>query len=51
VRAAIGSRVPSARTPSRSAPDGPAFTPDDVIEFHYLLEDDTYIREFLAERS
>jgi predicted RNA-binding Zn-ribbon protein involved in translation (DUF1610 family) len=31
------------------APQGPAFTPDDVIEFHYLLEDDTYIREFLAE--
>jgi predicted RNA-binding Zn-ribbon protein involved in translation (DUF1610 family) len=37
--------------PIERAPDGPAFTPDDVIEFHYLLEDDTYIREFLAERS
>jgi len=32
-------------------PPGPAFTPDDVIEFHYLLEDDAYIREFFAERS
>jgi predicted RNA-binding Zn-ribbon protein involved in translation (DUF1610 family) len=32
-------------------PQGPAFTPDDVIEFHYLLEDDAYIREFFAERS
>jgi len=21
---------------------------DDVIEFHYLLQDDAYIREFLA---
>ena len=27
---------------------GPAFTTDDVIEFHYLLEDDAYIRDFLA---
>jgi predicted RNA-binding Zn-ribbon protein involved in translation (DUF1610 family) len=27
---------------------GPAFTVDDVIEFHYLLEDDGYIQEFLA---
>jgi predicted RNA-binding Zn-ribbon protein involved in translation (DUF1610 family) len=33
------------------SPQGPAFTPDDVIEFHYLLEDDSYIREFFAERS
>jgi hypothetical protein len=24
------------------------FTADDVIEFHFLLEDDTYLREFLA---
>jgi hypothetical protein len=39
------------RMPAERAPDGPAFTPDDVIEFHYLLEDDAYIREFLAERS
>jgi len=27
---------------------GPPFTADDVIEFHYLLEDDASIREFLA---
>lgn len=27
---------------------GPAFTTDDVIEFHYLLEDEGYIRNFLA---
>ena len=27
---------------------GPALTIDDVIEFHFLLEDDAYIREFLA---
>jgi predicted RNA-binding Zn-ribbon protein involved in translation (DUF1610 family) len=27
---------------------GPPFTIDDVIEFHFLLEDDSSIREFLA---
>ncbi len=27
---------------------GPPFSIDDVIEFHYLLEDDHYIAEFLA---
>ena len=27
------------------------FTADDVIEFHYLLEDDAYIREFFAKRG
>lgn len=32
-------------------PSGPSFTPDDVIEFHYLLEDDAYIREFFANRG
>jgi predicted RNA-binding Zn-ribbon protein involved in translation (DUF1610 family) len=36
--------------PLEQAPEGPAFTPDDVIEFHYLLEDDAYIREFFVER-
>lgn len=34
--------------PARSLPAGPRFTADDVIEFHYLLEDDRYIEEFLA---
>ena len=29
-------------------PQGPAFSVDDVIEFHFLLQDDAYIREFLA---
>ena len=29
-------------------PTGPVFSIDDVIEFHYLLEDDRYIRDFLA---
>ena len=34
--------------PRGPLPSGPAFSIDDVIEFHYLLEDDAYIREFLA---
>lgn len=32
----------------RSIPVGPAFTIDDVIEFHFLLQDDRYIQDFLA---
>ena len=27
---------------------GPPISADDLIEFHYLLEDDAYIREFMA---
>jgi hypothetical protein len=34
--------------PLEIAPDGPSFTIDDVIEFHFLLEDDAYLRDFLA---
>jgi predicted RNA-binding Zn-ribbon protein involved in translation (DUF1610 family) len=34
--------------PIEQASDGPAFTIDDVIEFHFLLEDDRYLKEFLA---
>jgi predicted RNA-binding Zn-ribbon protein involved in translation (DUF1610 family) len=30
------------------APEGPALSADDLIEFHYLLEDDRYIQDFLA---
>jgi predicted RNA-binding Zn-ribbon protein involved in translation (DUF1610 family) len=30
------------------APAGPAFTIDDVIDFHFRLQDDRYIQEFLA---
>ncbi len=30
------------------APDGPALTADDLIEFHFLLEQDGYIQDFLA---
>ena len=29
-------------------PQGPPLTVDDVIEFHFLLQDDSYIAEFVA---
>ncbi len=35
--------------PSRVLPDGPAFSIDDVIEFHFLLQDDRYINGFLHQ--
>jgi hypothetical protein len=31
-------------------PDGPSFTIDDLIEFHFMLEDDSHIQEFLAKQ-
>jgi hypothetical protein len=34
--------------PRGPLPQGPPFDVDDIIEFHYLLEDDRYIAEFLA---
>jgi len=34
--------------PRGQMPQGPPFSIDDVIEFHYLLEDDRQIQEFLA---
>ena len=33
---------------ARSLPAGPAFSIDDVIEFHFLLQDDRYIQDFFA---
>ena len=32
----------------RNIPAGPAFSIDDVIEFHFLLQDDRYIQDFFA---
>jgi hypothetical protein len=32
----------------RATPLGPVFTIDDVIEFHFLLQDDRYIQDFFA---
>ena len=34
--------------PGRVTPAGPAFSIDDVIEFHFLLQDDRYIQDFFA---
>lgn len=33
---------------SELLPAGPAFTIDDVIDFHFNLQDDRYIQDFLA---
>jgi hypothetical protein len=37
-----------AEDPRGPLPQGPPFSIDDVIEFHYLLEDDRYIADFVA---
>ena len=34
--------------PRGSLPPRPGFTADDLIDFHFLLEDERYIEEFLA---
>ena len=52
-RAAAGDPIPGSlfdQEPLENIPSatGPSFTIDDVIEFHFLLEDDRYIQEFLA---
>jgi hypothetical protein len=39
-----------ARDPRGPLPSGPTFTADDLIDFHYLLEDDRYIEDFLASQ-
>jgi predicted RNA-binding Zn-ribbon protein involved in translation (DUF1610 family) len=36
------------RDPRGDLPPGPAFTLDDLIDFHFLLEDDRYIKESFA---
>ena len=36
--------------PRGALPDGPSFTIDDLIEFHFMLEDDRHIQEFLAKQ-
>ncbi len=39
---------PSVEDPRGPLPTGPAFTIDDVIDFHFRLLDDAYIREAFA---
>lgn len=34
--------------PRGPLPDGPALTIDDLIEFHFQLQDDRYIQDFLS---
>lgn len=40
---------PAAHPPPRSTE--PAFTADDVIDFHFMLDDDDYIRRFFASQT
>jgi hypothetical protein len=37
-----------AEDPRGPLPPGPTFSIDDVIDFHFRLEDDRYIEQFLA---
>jgi hypothetical protein len=34
--------------PGRDLPNGPPLCYDDLLEFHFLLQDDRYIEDFLA---
>ncbi len=36
--------------PMDTPPDGPAFTLDDLLDFHFLLRDDRHIEEFLERQ-
>jgi hypothetical protein len=36
--------------PRPPLPDAPTFTIDDLIDFHFRLQDDSYIQEFLTKR-
>jgi hypothetical protein len=38
------------KDPRGVLPDGPSLTIDDLIEFHFMLEDDRHIQEFLAKQ-
>ena len=40
--------IEMAEDPRGPLPSGPAFTIDDVIDFHFRLEDDGYIERFFA---
>jgi hypothetical protein len=53
--AARGGTVPMfdqdpAPDPGPAVSDAPVFTIDDVIDFHFKLEDDRYIQRFLAKQ-
>lgn len=39
-----------AEDPRGPLPSGPSLTIDDVIDFHFKLQDDRYIQEFLARQ-
>jgi predicted RNA-binding Zn-ribbon protein involved in translation (DUF1610 family) len=41
---------PLPEDPRGALPPGPAFSIDDLIDFHFRLQDDGYIQEFLAKQ-
>ena len=43
--------LPFVEDPRGSLPSAPAFSIDDVIDFHFQLENDGYIQEFLTRQS
>jgi len=38
------------RDPERAPSEAPAFTVDDLIQFHFLLQDEDYCKQLVAER-
>jgi hypothetical protein len=45
---ALSDRLFDQEDPAAPRPGGPPFSIDDVIEFHFLLQDDRHIEDFLA---
>ena len=41
---------PELLDPMDTPPDGRPFTLDDVVDFHFLLEDDAFIEDFFASQ-
>jgi hypothetical protein len=46
--ATLSDRLFDQEDPAALRPGGPPFSIDDVIEFHFLLQDDRHIEDFLA---
>ena len=38
------------REPERAVSDAPVFTVDDLIQFHFLLQDEDFCRQLVSER-
>ena len=49
-QADLESMFPEEADPRGPLPEGPSLTMDDLIEFHFQLQDDRFIRDFLAKQ-